>query len=206
MKIESPAFTLDDIRAFMASYRDRERHLLADRLQRVSDRVAELGPQVIRAVNENDPDWNAHETLAHIAVVSKFYGVLVHRIAGGKVTDLGLLEAVNMRDAAGRQMADLEPEELVRQAVADHQRTLKILREADIASLENSARMDDGTPMTAEEIARLPLISHLEMHVEQLEKMLRDAEARPKTGAERFGEPGGRDAGEATSSGASASE
>jgi hypothetical protein len=175
MKIESPAFTLDDIRAFMASYRDRERHLLADRLERVSDRVAELGPRVVRAINEDDPEWNAHETLAHIAVVSKYYGVLVHRIASGKLEDMGLLEAVNMRDAAGRQMAELDPLELVRQAVADHQRTLKTLREADVASLEKSARMDDGTSMTAEQVARLPLISHLEMHVEQLEKMLEDA-------------------------------
>ena len=174
MKIESPAFTLDDIRAFMSSYRDRERHLLADRLQRVSDRIAELGPRVTGAVNENDPEWNAHEILAHIAVVSKFYGVLVHRIASGKIADMDLLEAVNLRDAAGRQMAELDPEELVRQALADHERTLKTLREADVESLERSARMDDGTPMTAEQVARLPLISHLEMHVEQLEKMLRE--------------------------------
>ena len=175
MKIESPAFTLDDIRTFMASYRDRERLILADRLQRVSDRVAELGPRVISAVNDNDPEWNAHETLAHIAVVSKFYGVLVHRIASGKVAEMGLLDAVNMRDAAGRQMAELDPEELVRQALADHARTLKTLREADVDSLERSARIDDGTPMTAEQVARLPLISHLEMHVEQLEKQLERA-------------------------------
>lgn len=175
MKIESPAFTLDDIRAFMASYRDRERHLLADRLQRVSERVAALGPRVVRTGNDDDPEWNAHETLAHIAVVSKYYGVLVHRIASGKLEELALLEAVNMRDAAGQQMAELDPLELVRQAVADHQRTLKTLRETDVDSLERSARMDDGTPMTAEEVARLPLISHLEMHVDDLEKMLDDA-------------------------------
>jgi DinB family protein len=175
MKIESPAFTLDDIRAFMASYRDRERNLLADRLQRVSDRVAELGPRVARASNGDDPEWNAHETLAHIAVVSKYYGVLVHRIAGGTLEDMALLEAVNMRDAAGRQMSELDPLELVRLAVADQQRTLKMLRESDVASLEKSARMDDGTPMTAEEVARLPLISHLEMHVEQLENILENA-------------------------------
>lgn len=163
---------MDDLRGFMASYRDRERHLLADRLQRVSDKVAELGPRVVRAVNEDDPQWNAHEILAHIAVVSKFYGILVHRIAGGKLTDMNLLEAVNLRDDAGRRMAEQTPEELVSQALADHQRTLATLRETDVASLERSARMDDGAAMTAEEVARLPLITHLEMHVEQLERML----------------------------------
>ncbi len=34
MKIESPAFTLDDVKAFMDTYLDRERNILADRLQR----------------------------------------------------------------------------------------------------------------------------------------------------------------------------
>jgi DNA-binding transcriptional MerR regulator len=172
MKIESPAFTLEDIRAFMSSYRDRERQLLADRLQRVSERVAELGSRVERKVDDSEPDWNAHEVLAHIAVVSKFYGVLVHRIATGKLDDMNLLQSVNLRDAAGRQMAELEPAELVRQAVADHQRTIETLRGTDPESLARSARVDDGTSMTAEEVARLPLVSHLELHLEQLEKIL----------------------------------
>jgi uncharacterized damage-inducible protein DinB len=172
MKIESPGFTMDDIRAFMTSYRDRERHLLADRLQRVSERVAELGPRVTRHTDDSASEWNAHEILAHIAVVSKFYGVLVHRIAGGKLDDMNLLEAVNLRDSAGRQMAELEPGELARQAVADQQRTIQALREVEPSSLERSARIDDGTSMTAEQVARMPLIAHLEMHLEQLEKML----------------------------------
>jgi hypothetical protein len=175
VKIESPAFTKDDIRAFMASYRDRERNLLADRLQHISDRVAKLGPQVVDAVNDDDPEWNAREILAHIAVVSKYYGILVHRIASGKLGDMNLLEAANMRDAAGRQTAELSPDELVSQTLADHERTLKTLRESDVVSLERTARMDDGTAMTAEEVARLPLITHLEMHVEQLEKILAGA-------------------------------
>jgi hypothetical protein len=172
MKIESPAFTMDDIRRFMSSYRDRERHILADRLQRVSERVADLGPRVKRQIDDTESEWNAHETLAHIAVVSKFYGVLVHRIAGGKLDEMNLLDAVNLRDSAGRQMAELEPDDLVRQAVSDQQRTIKTLREVDPSSLDRSARIDDGTSMTAEQVARMPLISHLEMHVEQLEKML----------------------------------
>ena len=166
---------MDDLRAFMASYRDRERNLLADRLQNVSDRVAKLGPQVDDAANDADPEWNAREILAHIAVVSKFYGVLVHRIAGGKLDDMNLLEAVNMRDAAGRQTAELNPGELVSQTLTDHQRTLKTLRESDVDSLKRSARIDDGTSLTAEEVARLPLITHLEMHVDQLEKILTGA-------------------------------
>ena len=171
MKIESPAFTMDDVKAFMSTYRDRERHLLADRLQRISDRLAEIGPQV-SSRQSDEAEWNAHEVLAHLAVVSKFYGVLVHRIASGKLTDMNLLEAVNLRDAAGKQMSELDPAELLRMTLADHQRTINTLRTVDPASLQNSARVDDGTTMTAEEVARLPLITHIEMHVEQLEKLL----------------------------------
>jgi hypothetical protein len=172
MKIESPSFTLEDIRTFMSSYRDRERLLLADRLQRVSDRVAAIGPKVQAQTGDESSDWNAHEILAHIAVVSKFYGVLVHRIAGGKLQEMNLLEAVNLRDAAGHEMSQLPPEQLVQMTLADQQRTIQALREADPASLQRSARVDDGTSMSAEEVARLPLVTHLEMHIDQLEKML----------------------------------
>ena len=172
VKIESPAFTMDDVKTFMGTYRDRERHLLADRLQRASDRLAEIAPH-IAAQQSDDAEWSAHEVLAHLAVLSKFYGVLVHRIASGKLPDMNLLEAVNQRDSAGKQMSQMEPAELLRMTLADHRRTINTLRTVDPASLQNSARVDDGTSMTAEEVARLPLISHLEMHIDQLEKMLR---------------------------------
>src|SRR5437660_12239498 len=162
---------MDDVRAFMATYRDRERHLLADRLQRISDRLAEIGPQV-SSRQSDEAEWNAHEVLAHLAVVSKFYGVLVHRIASGKLSDLNLLEAVNLRDAAGHQMSQLEPAELLRMTLADHERTINTLRTAEPASLRRTAHVDDSTTMSAEEVARLPLITHLEMHIEQLEKLL----------------------------------
>jgi hypothetical protein len=171
MKIESPAFTMDDVRAFMSAYRDRERNLLADRLQRLSERVEELGPLVRREPGVGG-EWNAQEILAHIAVVSKFYGVLVHRIASGKMQDFNLLEAVNLRDSAGQAMAEVEPTELVSQTIADHARTIKTLREADSESMRREARIEDGSTMTAEEVARMPLIGHLEMHIDQLEKML----------------------------------
>lgn len=172
MKIESPSFTMDDIRAFMSSYRDRERELLAERLEKVSVRLAELGPRVPALSGDRDADWNPHEVLAHIAVVSKFYGVLVHRIASGRMTDMNLLEAVNLRDAAGHQMSQMPPAELVEMAIADQRRTIQALREADSDALQRSARVDDGSSMTAEEVARLPLVTHLEMHLEQLEAML----------------------------------
>ena len=171
MKIESPAFTMDDVRSFMDTYSDRERHLLADRLQTASDRLAALGPRVTRQVSD-DSEWTAHELLAHLAVLSKFYGVMVHRVASGKLPDLNLLEAVNLRDAAGHEMSERDPAELVQITLADHARTINTLRTADTASLRRSAQIDEKTSLTAEEIARGPLVNHLEMHIDQLEKML----------------------------------
>lgn len=170
MKIQN-SFNMNDVRSFMDSYVDRERHLLADRLQKISQRVAELGARV-KDEPGHDDQWNAKEILAHIAVVSKFYGVLVHRVASGKLTEFGLLEQVNLRDVAGKQMSELPAEELVRLSRADQERTIETLRGADPESLRRKVVVDDGMEMTAEDVARLPLVSHLEMHLEQLEKAL----------------------------------
>ncbi len=171
MKLESPAFTLDDVKAFMDTYLERERNILADRLQTASDRIAALAPR-IESESSDAPEWNAHELLAHLAVLSKFYGVLVHRISTGQPLNMDLLQAVQMRDAAGKQMSALEPAELLRMTLADQERTIKALRNTDPMDLRRSAELGDGITMTAEEVARLPLVSHLELHVEQLERML----------------------------------
>ncbi len=174
MKIESPSFTIDNLRSFMATYRDHERGLLADRLQEVSERLAELEP-LIETARPVDGEWNAHEVLAHIAVVSRFYGIVVHRVASGQVTELDLLNSVHMRDQAGEQMVKLAPAELLKMAIADQERTLQTLRDAGVEALQRAARIDGETTMTAEEFARLPLIGHLEMHVDQLERLLAGA-------------------------------
>jgi|SRR6266446_4589988 len=175
MKIESPAFTLDDVKTFMDTYLDRERNLLADRLQQASERLAALAPRIkVQAGNEEaqEMEWSAHELLAHLAVLSKFYGVLVHRISTGQLPNMDLLEAVHLRDSVGHQMSQLEPADLVRMTLADHERTIKTLRTSDSRALRKTAELGDGITMTAEEVARLPLVSHLELHIEQLEKLL----------------------------------
>ncbi|HVH62306.1 MAG TPA: DinB family protein [Candidatus Dormibacteraeota bacterium] len=170
MKIEN-SFTMDDVKSFMDTYVDRERHMLADRLQRISERVSELGARVKDEPGDGN-QWNAKEILAHIAVVSKFYGVLVHRVASGKVADFGLLDQVNLRDVAGKQMSELPAEQLVRTAREDQARTVEALRTAEPSALRQTVKIDDGSVMSAEDIARLPLVSHLELHLEQLEKAL----------------------------------
>src|ERR1700732_41685 len=98
MKIESTAFTLNDVQSFLNIQVDRERGLLSDRLERASTRLAKLAPRI--KAGSGDDTWSDHEVLAHIAVLSKFYGVLVHRISSGQVTEVDLLGNVNLRDVA----------------------------------------------------------------------------------------------------------
>jgi hypothetical protein len=170
MKIESTAFTQADVDSFLDSQVDRERGLLADRMERASTRLAQLAPR-IKAGGGAD-NWSDHEVLAHIAVLSKFYGVLVHRITSGQLTEVDLLGNVNLRDVAGEQMAQIDPGELLQMILADHARTIKLLRSVEPASLRREAKAEGVGNVTAEFVARYPLINHLEEHVEQLERSL----------------------------------
>jgi hypothetical protein len=170
MKIESTAFTRADVVEFLDSMLDHDRRLLADRLERASARLAAVGPRI--KAGSGETEWSHHEVLAHIAVLSKFYGVLVHKISSGKMNEVDLLENVNLRDVVGEQMAQIEPAELLRMALADQARTLELLRTIETSALRRQAKVEDGTMMSAEEIARLPLVNHLEMHVDQLERAL----------------------------------
>jgi hypothetical protein len=170
MKIESTAFTHADVEQFLDEFLDHDRNLLADRLEKASGRLAELGPRV-RAGSGGD-EWSQHELLAHIAVLSKFYGVLVHKISSGQMTEVDLLENVNLRDVFGERMAQLQPAELLAMALADQARTLKLLRTVEPSSLRRKAKLETGEMIGADEIARLPLVNHLELHVDQLERSL----------------------------------
>ena len=170
MKIESTAFSHADVEQFLDEFLDHDRNLLADRLEKASARLAQLGPRV-RAGSGGD-EWSPHELLAHIAVLSKFYGVLVHKISSGQMTEVDLLENVNLRDIFGERMAQLEPAELLGMALADQARTLKLLRSVEPSSLRRKAKLETGEMIGADEIARLPLVNHLELHVDQLERSL----------------------------------
>ena len=170
MKNESTAFTETDLQAFLDEMIDHDRLALADRLQRASERLAEYSELV--TAGHGDGSWSAHEVLAHIVVLSKFYGVIFHKVSSGTMTELDLLNNVGLRDAMDEQMAQIEPKELTRMALEDHARTIKALRAADAASMRRIVKVDGGETMTAEEVARLPLISHLELHIDQLARAL----------------------------------
>ncbi len=171
MKIESPTFTIDDLKGFLDTYVDRERNILAERLKKANERLLALSPR-IQPERSDREEWTAHELLAHIAVLSKFYGVLVHRIATDQLPTMDLMEAVQLRDAVGHQMSLLEPADLLRMNVADHDRTIETLRSAPPQNLRRRAKLGEDIEMTAEDIARLPLVTHLELHLDQLEALL----------------------------------
>jgi hypothetical protein len=175
VRIESPAFTERDMRAFLEEAVDHERRRLADRLEADSARLGKLAPSltVPHREGEDSEGWSAQEILAHIAVLSKFYGVLTSRVGSGKVSQIELLEAVQSRDPAGEQLSSLPPDQLLAMVQRDHQRTIAYLREADAEAMQRRAVLYEGFSMSAAEIAQLPLCAHLEIHLDQLERTLR---------------------------------
>ena len=174
MKIESAAYTKTDFENFLDAELDAERNLLADRLERASARLAKVGPR-IKAGSSDREEWNGHEVLAHIAGFSKYYGVLVHKVASGQLTDVDLMSSTNIRDESIVQMSAMEPADLLRMALDAHARTAKELRTLELAAFRNKVNVEGGvwfSPVNADFLARYPLVNHLEAHVEQLEKLL----------------------------------
>ena len=173
MKIESSAFTASDLDHYRDELTDHERQVMADRLESASARLAELGPRVGQRTADGSGSWSPVEVLAHIAVLSKFYGMLTHKIGSGQMTELDLLGNVNLRDVLGEQLSKEPAENLVEMAVADHRRTVEYLRGSDAEAMRRECVVDGGRAvMRAADVAREALIGHLELHVEQLEKAL----------------------------------
>jgi hypothetical protein len=172
MKIESPGFTAADLKHYGDELTDHERLVLAERLEKASGRLLELAPRIGKATGEAE-GWNAREVLAHIVVLSKFYGMLTYKIGSGQMTELDLLGGVQLRDVLGEQLSKEDPAVLVERAVADHRRTVEYLRSADADSMRRQCVIDGGrTIMRAEDVAREALIGHLELHVQQLAEAL----------------------------------
>jgi hypothetical protein len=184
MKIESADYTKTDFENFLDGELDSERNQLADRLERASARLAKVGPRIkaggsggrARAGRTSDGDeWNGLEVLAHIAGFSKYYGVLVHKVASGQLAEVDLMASTNIRDESIVQMSAMEPAYLLRMALEAHARTATELRALDLAAFRNKTNVAGGlwfSPVNADFLARYPLVNHLEAHVAQLEKLL----------------------------------
>src|SRR5207245_3748624 len=126
-------------------------------------RLAAIAPRITSGAGGDH--WSNHEVLAHIAVLSKFYGVMVHRVAGGQMTEVDLLDATKLRDVAGEQTAALPTADIISSIATDHARTVKLLRELDATALRKAARLPTGEEVSAEFLLRYPLINNIEKQV-----------------------------------------
>jgi len=168
VKIESPDFTEGNVRAFLEETLEHERLRLADRLEADSARLKELVDQGVRAGAGDQ--WSGQDILAHIVVLSKFYGVLTSQVGSGKMTEADLLGAAQARDVAAEPLLSRPAATLLEMAQREHRRTIDYLRGARATDLARRAKLLGDVSMSAQEIATLPLCAHLEIHLEQLER------------------------------------
>ena len=176
MKIESTSFGPADLARFLDELIDRDRLALVERFRRASARLGDLACRVPEGPAEwatvDAARWGAHEVLAHIAVLSKFYGVVAYQIGSGRLTEIDLLRQIAGRDVMGDRLARQPPAQLAALAQEDHLRTINWLQNATPADLGRRCDTGAGGSMTAEEVARLALCTHLEQHLDQLEATL----------------------------------
>ena len=170
MRENSATFTAQDIPRFFEEIFDWEMRHTEDRLRSASARVQELAARVPETPR-SEAEWNAKEVLAHIAVLSRAYGVFSYMIANGRLTEVPMGDVINQRDVEGDKFMAMTVAEITAEAVRQHERTLKFLESATPEQLHRECKVERGT-MTAEYVVRLPLVAHLEQHVDQLEKAL----------------------------------
>ncbi len=117
MRVESTGFQSQDVRRFVDELAAHERDLLAGRLERASERLAGLALRLagvaVGAAGAGADDWTAVEVLAHIAALSKFYGMVGYKVGTGALTEIDLLGQVGQRDVVGEQLARLPAPQLV---------------------------------------------------------------------------------------------
>lgn len=172
MKLESAAFTAADVPHFLDEIAVYDVRNTADRLRRGSERLAEFAARVPdERAPEGADGWNAKEILAHIAVLSRAYGVFAYMVAKGRISELMFESVISQRDVVGEEMASKPVAEIVAEAQRQHQRTLDFLSSATLEELRRPCKTEGGE-ITPEELIRIPLVAHLEQHLEQLEAAL----------------------------------
>jgi hypothetical protein len=170
MRENSNSFTSADLPRFLDEMFEIESRNTAGRLRRASQRMNELARRVPDEPR-GEGDWNAKEVLAHIAVLSRAYGVFSYLIATGRLTELNFGDVISQRDVEGDRYMAMSVAEIAADATSQHQRTLKFLETATTEQMLRECSVENGT-ITADYVVRLPLVVHLEAHVADLEKAL----------------------------------
>lgn len=176
MEIESPGFTEQDLRAFfdeVVAYeqaRPSDGLTLVERLEAASRRLE----QVVRTIGPGGGrrpaphgGWTARETLAHIVLVSQVLGWATWAIASGEQDEITIMSFLSLRDVAGEHFAKVSMQELLEIAQSEHLATIEYLCMADAEALSRRAKVGPFD-LSAEEIGRLMLCAHIELHVDQL--------------------------------------
>jgi len=170
VKQESTAFTAADVPRFFDEILLYEAGKVVERLRAAGERLDRLAP----SVPEDGPEatgWNAKEVLAHIAVLSRAYGVFGYMVATGRLTELAIGDVISQRDVVGEEMAGRPVADIVAEAHRQQDRTIAFLEKATPEQLRATCRTESGT-VSAEYLIRFPLVAHLELHLDQLEQVL----------------------------------
>jgi hypothetical protein len=174
MKQESAGFTSADVPRFFDQLLDIDMRQTAARLEAASARMQALAARVPDE-RSTDGEWNAKEVLAHVAVLSRAYGVFAYMVAHGRLSEMDLGAIISQRDVVGEELASRTVPEIVAEAVKQHQRTLKFMASATPEQFKARVKTEHGE-IPVEHLLRLPLLVHLEDHLDQIERLL-DAEA-----------------------------
>ena len=161
------------MRGFLEEVTDHERRHLIERLQAGSARLDTIARAGFEQRPDGEHEWNAHDVLAHIVVLSKFYGMLTYQVGSGKVSNVELLEHVKARDVAGEQLVSLSDAQLLQMANMEHQRTIAFIQSASPTAMQRRATLYEGFSLSALELALLGLCNHLEIHLDQMEQVNR---------------------------------
>jgi hypothetical protein len=170
MKQESASFTSADVPRFFAQLSEIDIRQTADRLRAASRRMEELAAWIPDERGDGQT-WNAKEVLAHVVVLSRAYGVFAYLVANRRIKELNLGDVINQRDVMGEEIAQMPVAEIVAEAKKQHERTLKFLATVTPEQYSTSIRTEFGE-LTVEGLIRLPLVVHLEDHLDQIEHLL----------------------------------
>jgi hypothetical protein len=113
-------------------------------------------------------------------LVSQVLGWATWAVASGEEDEITIMSFLSLRDVAGQGFAKVSAQELLEIAQDEHLSLMEYLCMADAEALARRAKVGPFE-LSAEEIGRLLLCAHIELHIEQLESAL--GAARRRSGA-----------------------
>src|SRR3979409_2724411 len=101
MQTESAAFTAAALPHFFEEILVWDVKRTAERLRNAGARLHQLATRIADDSAPSSDGWNAKEVLAHIAVLSRAYGVFGYMVATGRLTALPPGDGINKRSGRG---------------------------------------------------------------------------------------------------------